>query len=91
MIAVTLHLVLDQELEMLSILAALDVQVPRDESVVELIELIDEGTLDVDRRLRKKLLRGLLANWDSSELTTMVGLALDIRRVYSRVGALEGG
>jgi len=85
-----LHLVLDQELEMLSIVTAFDVQVPRDESVVELIKLIDEGTLDIDRRLRKKLLRGLLANWDSSELTTMVGLALDIRRVYRRVCAIEG-
>ena len=86
-----LHLVLNQELQVLSILTAFDVQVARDEGVVELIEFIDEGTLDIRRRLRKKFLGGLLPNGDSSKLTTVMRLALDIGGVHGWVGTVKGG
>ena len=86
-----LHLVLHQELEMLCIMAAFDVQVPRDEGVDELIKLIDEGTLDIRRRLRKKFLGSLLADRDCGQLTTVVRLALVVRGVDCWVGTAKGG
>lgn len=76
---------------MLGIMTALDVEVPRDEGVDELIELIDEGTLDVGRRLGKEGLGGLLADRDGGKLTTVMGLSLDVGRVHGGIGAAKGG
>ena len=85
----TLHLRLNEELEVIEVGTTLDVLVPRDVGVITFIKLVDEGTLDVDRRLRKKLLGDLLAGGDGSDLSAMVWLAADLGRVDGGVGAAE--
>jgi hypothetical protein len=85
----TLHLGLNEELEVIEVGTTLDMLVPRDVGLVTFIKLVDEGTLDVDRRLRKKVLGDLLAGGDGSDLSAMVRFAAELRRVDGGVGAVE--
>lgn len=85
-----LHLGLNEKLEVLNVGTALDIVVPRDIGVVALIELVGEGTLDVDGWLRKDVLGELVAGGDGSDLSTMMRLAVDLGGVDSGVGAIKG-
>jgi hypothetical protein len=86
----SLHLGLNEELQVVDVGTSLDVVVPRDVGIVALIELVGEGTLEVGGRQGKEVLGDLLANGDGSDLSAMMRLAVGVRGVERGVGVGKG-
>jgi hypothetical protein len=86
----SLHLRLNKELQVVDVGTAVNLLVARDIGTGGVIELVGEGTLDVDGRLGKEGLGDLLAESNGSDLTTMVRLAVELGGVDSGIGAAKG-